>query len=182
MIKYIIFGILSIPVIIISWRTLFSLRSHGFYRFLSWECILWLFASNYRYWFIDPFSVRQVFSWIFLFISGYTVIAGAVLLKRKGRPGRESTQKALYRFEKTSQLVDTGIFKYIRHPLYSSLLFLTWGIFLKHITVPLIIISVLSSVFLFITALIDEKECIDYFGNEYRLYMKRTRRFIPFLI
>jgi len=179
--RYIIFATLSIPVIIISWRTLFKLRSHGFYRFLSWECILWLFASNYRYWFIDPFSIRQVFSWIFLFISGYAVIAGAVLLKRKGRPGRESKENELYGFEKTSQLVDTGIFRYIRHPLYSSLLFLTWGIFLKHITVPLLIISILSSVFLFITALIDEKECIDYFGAGYRLYMKRTRMFIPFL-
>ena len=179
--KYIIFGILSIPVIIISWRTLFSLRSHGFYRFLSWECILWLFASNYRYWFVDPFSVRQVFSWIFLIISAYVVIAGTVLLKRRGRPGRDSTQKSLYRFEETSLLVDTGIFKYIRHPLYSSLLFLTWGIFLKNITVPLLIISILSSIFLFITSLIDEKECIDYFGDEYRLYIKRTRRLIPYL-
>lgn len=182
MARYIIFGALSIPVIIISWRTLFKLRSHGFYRFLSWECILWLFACNYWYWFIDPFSIRQVFSWFFLFISGYNVVAGAVLLKRKGRPGRKSKQKTLYRFEETSQLVDTGIFRYIRHPLYSSLLFLTWGILLKHITVPLLIISILSSSFLLITALIDEKECINYFGKEYRLYMKRTRRFIPFLI
>ncbi|MBN1388862.1 MAG: isoprenylcysteine carboxylmethyltransferase family protein [Bacteroidales bacterium] len=180
--KYIIFATLSIPVIIISWRTLFDLRSHGFYRFLSWECILWLFAANYRYWFVEPFSVRQIFSWIFLVISACVVIMGVVQMKRKGRPGRDSRQKTLYRFEKTSHLVDTGIFRYIRHPLYSSLLFLTWGIFLKHITVTLLIISILSSLFLFITALIDEKECIDYFGDEYRQYMKRTRRFIPFLI
>ena len=180
--RLIIFGTLSIPVIIISWRTLFNLRLHGFYRFLSWECILWLFASNYRYWFVDPFSVRQVFSWALLFTSTYVVSEGAVLLKRKGKPGRGSKQKNHYRFEETSSLVDTGIFKYIRHPLYSSLLFLTWGIFLKNITVPLFIISIFSSLFLFITALIDEKECINYFGDEYRLYMKRTRMFVPFLI
>jgi len=122
-----------------------------------------------------------MFSWIFLIVSAYVVIAGAVLLKRRGRPGRESKQKTLYRFEKTSQLVDTGIFRYIRHPLYSSLLFLTWGIFLKHVTVTLLIVSILSSIFLFITSIIDEKECIAYFGNEYRLYMKRTRRLIPYL-
>lgn len=179
--RYIIFVTLSIPVIIISWRALFNLKSHGFYRFMSWECILWLFASNYRYWFVDPFSVRQVFSWIFLLVSAYAVIAGAVLLKRRGRPGREGSDKNLYTFEETSKLVDTGIFRYIRHPLYSSLLFLTWGILLKNITVPLLILSILSSIFLFITALIDEKECIDYFGDDYRLYMKRTRRFIPYL-
>ncbi len=179
--RFIIFGILSIPVIIISWRTLFNLSSHGFYRFLSWECILWLFACNYPYWFVDPSSVKQVFSWIFLVISAFVVLAGVVLMKRKGRPGRVGKQKSLYRFEETSLLVDTGIFKYIRHPLYSSLLFLTWGIFLKHITLMLLIISILSSVFLLITALIDEKECINYFGEEYRLYMRRTTRFIPYL-
>jgi len=180
--KFIIFGILSIPVIIISWRTIFNLRSHGFYRFLSWECIIWLFASNYRYWFVDPAGVKQVFSWIFLVVSAYVVLAGVILMKREGRPGRAGKQKSLYRFEETSRLVDTGIFKYIRHPLYSSLLFLTWGIFLKNTTLVLLIISILSSVFLLITALIDEKECIEYFGDEYRLYMKRSRMFVPFLI
>ena len=180
--RYIIFAILSIPVIIISWRTIFKIRTHGFYRFLSWECILWLFASNYRYWFVEPFSFKQIFSWIFLFVSGYVVIAGAVLLKKRGRPGRGGKDKSLYRFEETSKLVDTGIFKYIRHPLYSSLLFLTWGIFLKYTTLMLLIISILSSIFLFITAVYDERECIEYFGEEYRLYMKRTRRFIPYLI
>lgn len=31
----------------------------------------------------------------------------------------------LFAFEKTSTLVYSGIFKYIRHPLYSPLIFLT---------------------------------------------------------
>jgi len=53
-------------------------------------------------------------------------------MKKIGKPGMNRDNKALYQFEKTSELIDTGIFKYIRHPLYSSLLFLTWGIFLKN--------------------------------------------------
>lgn len=36
--------------------------------------------------------------------------------------------------------------------------------------------------FLYLTALFDEKECVKYFGNRYREYMKRTKRFIPFII
>jgi hypothetical protein len=47
----ILFGILSLPVIIISWRTLFNIKSHGFYRFIGWECIIWLFVHNYTFWF-----------------------------------------------------------------------------------------------------------------------------------
>jgi protein-S-isoprenylcysteine O-methyltransferase Ste14 len=179
--KYLVFGILSLPIVILSWRTLFKVRSHGFYRFFSWECIVWLLASNYKFWFDNPFCIRQVFSWVFLFIGAYLVIAGAILLKKAGKPVESRNEEALFEFEKTSELVDTGIFKYIRHPLYSSLIFLTWGIFLKNPTVQLFIVSFFSTVFLYSTALFDEKECIQYFGNKYREYMKRTKRFIPFL-
>lgn len=180
--RIILFGILSLPVVYLSWRTLFVVNSHGFYRFFSWECILWLFASDFKLWFDDPFSIRQIFSWIFLFISVYLVIAGVVLLKKKGKPLKNRDEKELFQFEKTSELIDEGIFKYIRHPLYSSLLFLTWGIFLKNTTNTLFLVAVVSSLFLFFTAIFDEKECIKYFGNQYAEYMKRTKRFIPFMM
>lgn len=176
------FGILSLPIVILSWRTLFKVRSHGFYRFFSWECIAWLLASNYRFWFENAFSIRQIVSWIFLFLGAYLVIAGVIWLKKAGKPAKTREEEALFEFEKTSELVDTGIFKYIRHPLYSSLIFLTWGIFLKNPTTQLFIVSVLSTAFLYLTAIFDEKECIQYFGDMYLGYMKYTKRFIPFLV
>ncbi|MFA5328356.1 MAG: isoprenylcysteine carboxylmethyltransferase family protein [Prolixibacteraceae bacterium] len=178
----VIFAILSIPVIIISWRTLFNFKSHGFYRFFSWECIAWLLASNYKFWFENVFSIRQIFSWILLFLGAYLVIAGVILLKKAGKPTTNRKEESLYAFEKTVELVDTGIFSYIRHPLYSSLLFLTWGIFLKNITVMLFFVAVGSSVFLYLTARFDEKECLQYFGAKYLEYMKLTKMFVPFLI
>lgn len=180
--RIIVFGILSLPVVFLSWRTLFAVESHGFYRFFSWECVLWLFVSDYKLWFDDPLSIRQIFSWIFLFLSVYLVVAGVLLLKKKGKPLKNRDEKELFQFEKTSELIDQGIFKYIRHPLYSSLLFLTWGIFLKNIDTSLLFVAVSSSLFLFFTAIFDEKECIKYFGNQYAEYMKRTKRFIPFII
>jgi protein-S-isoprenylcysteine O-methyltransferase Ste14 len=179
--KLIVFGILSLPVIYLSWRTLFNLKSHGFYRFFSWECIIWLFVSNFDHWFENPFGIKQVFSWIFLIFSVYLVLAGVLRMKKSGKSGNNRNDKELFQFEKTSELVDQGIFKFIRHPLYSSLLFLTWGIFLKNTTDLLLFLSLLSSVFLYLTALFDEKECITYFGEKYRDYMKRTKMFIPFI-
>lgn len=176
------FGILSLPVVILSWRTLFNITSHGFYRFFSWECILWLLVSNLRYWFIHPFSVQQIFSWIFLLFSVYLVLAGVILLKKAGKPGKKRDEQALFQFEKTSELIEIGIFKYIRHPLYSSLLFLTWGILLKQLTTVTLIVALMSTVFLFLTAIFDEKECIKFFGGKYIEYMKRSKRFIPFII
>ncbi|MFC2137567.1 methyltransferase family protein [Bacteroidota bacterium] len=180
--QLIIFGIFSIPVIIFSWKSLFDIKSHGFYRFISWECIVWLFSVNYKYWFIDPLSINQIISWVFLIVSAYLVIVSVFRLKKLGKQGKRRDEKTLFEFEKTTELIDTGIYKYIRHPLYSSLLFLTWGIFLKHTDFILLAVAILSSVFLFLTAKCDEKECLNYFGEKYSDYMKRSKRFIPFLI
>ncbi|MHC1703897.1 MAG: isoprenylcysteine carboxylmethyltransferase family protein [Tenuifilaceae bacterium] len=179
--KLLVFIALSILIIVLSWRSIFSIKNHGFYRFFSWECILWLAVSNFKYWFDNPFSFNQILSWIFLLISGYLVIAGVILLHKLGKPIKTREEEALYHFEKTSELVDTGIFKYIRHPLYASLIFLTWGIFLKNITAILLIISLLSTIFLYLTSIFDEKECINYFGEKYEEYMKRSKMFIPFI-
>ncbi len=180
--RVIIFLILSIPVIFISRRALFDPKHHGFYRFFSWECIIWLFAANYTYWFKDFFSFNQLISWILLIISGYLVIAGVVLMKKFGKSASARKEESLYKFEKTTELVEQGIFKQIRHPLYSSLIFLTWGIFLKNTSLELLVVSVLSTIFLFLTAVSDEKECIGFFGDKYLDYMKRTKRFIPYII
>ena len=180
--RYIIFGILSILIIAVSWRTLFNLKSHGFYRFLSWECVAWLFATNYKYWFEYPFSINQIFSWILLIMSGYLVIVGVVYMKKIGKPEKSRNEKTLYQFEQTTELVDKGIFKYIRHPLYSSLLFLTWGIFFKNVLIELLFISMLSTIFLYLTAIYEEKECLNFFGEKYVEYMKKSKRFIPYII
>lgn len=177
----ILFLVLSVPVILVSWRSLVNFRSHGFYRFFSWECILWLFVCNYRVWFTDPFGINQLLSWFLLILSAWVVIAGVLKLKKAGKAKNSRDDKDLYGFEKTTELVDTGIFKYIRHPLYASLLYLTWGIFFKHITVGTLVVSIFSSVFLYITARYDEKECIAYFGDKYRDYMARSKRFVPFV-
>jgi len=182
MLNLIIFGFLSVPVVIVSWRALLSPGSHGFYRFFSWECILWLLAFNYRFWFEDTFSLHQILSWVLLFLSAYLVIAGVILLKKSGKPNNNRNEKSLYQFEKTSVLIETGIFKYIRHPLYASLIFLTWGIFLKNPNFNLLLVSLISTAFLYLTARCDEKECLNFFCNEYMEYMKRTKMFIPFLI
>lgn len=180
--QLIIFGILSLPLILISWRTLFNVNSHGFYRFFSWECILWLFLSNYKFWFYKPFNYNQIASWILLVFAGFLVIAGFVLLHQAKKSIQERKEKTLYQFEKTTELIDWGIFNYIRHPLYSSLLMLTWGIYLKNSTFLLLIVALLSTLFLYIAAVYDEKECVKYFGQKYSEYIKRTKMFIPFIL
>jgi protein-S-isoprenylcysteine O-methyltransferase Ste14 len=177
----IVFALLSIPLIIISFRSLKKPGSHGFYRYFGWEAMLWLAIHNIRFWFTNPFSIPQIISWICLFYAFYLVIAGVILLQGKGKSHPSRQDPTLFSFEKTTELVETGLYRYIRHPLYGSLLFLSWGIFLKHMTVELLFVALFSSVMFYLTSRMDEKECIAYFGEVYRAYIKRTKMFIPFV-
>ena len=180
-ISLIIFLILSVPSIYISRKTIFKVRSHGFYRFLSWECILWLLANNYSTWFVNPFSLKQIISWILLISTIYPLVAGVILLMKAKDSEKRREEAELYPFEKTTELVTTGVYKYIRHPLYSSLLFLTWGIYFKNTTLTLLLVAFASSVFLYITGRMEERECVAYFGEKYREYMTKSKMFIPYL-
>jgi protein-S-isoprenylcysteine O-methyltransferase Ste14 len=109
------------------------------------------------------------------------VAHGVHLLRVIGKPNQNRSDQELLAFEKTSSLVTVGAYKYIRHPLYSSLLFLAWGAFLKDPSWLGILLVSLSSLFLLLTAKSDESECLRHFGNAYQTYMQDTKMFIPFL-
>jgi protein-S-isoprenylcysteine O-methyltransferase Ste14 len=180
--KLIAFVVGTAIIIYVSRASLLRPRSHGFYRFFVWEAVVVLFLLNVNYWFVRPFAWYQIIAWILLFTSIVPVVWGTILLRRKGKPvERRTGDPSLLAFETTTALVTTGIYRYIRHPLYSSLLLLTWGIFFK---VPSITGGGLASaatVLLYFTARADEAECIRFFGEQYREYMLKTRRFIPFI-
>jgi protein-S-isoprenylcysteine O-methyltransferase Ste14 len=84
-------------------------------------------------------------------------------------------------FEKTTTLVTTGVYCYIRHPLYSSLLFLAWGIFFKTPSWLGGLLALTATLCLAATARVEEAENLRFFGDAYRKYMKQTKMFIPFL-
>jgi protein-S-isoprenylcysteine O-methyltransferase Ste14 len=176
------FTLVSAVLIYISHASLRQPRSHGFYRFFAWEFILALFLLNINFWFQNPFTWNQLISWTLLFASLIPLVLGVFRLKSYGEPTtNRKSDSSLLAFEKTTQLVTSGIYKYIRHPLYSSLFLLTWGIFFKNISIIGMILAISATVFLVLTAKADEMECILFFGVEYQNYMKHTKRFIPLL-
>lgn len=169
-------------LIYVSRASLRSTRSHGFYRFFAWELILALFLLNVDLWFVNPFAWYQLIAWTLLFASLVPLIFGVRALRAGGKPdGELRDDPSLLAFENTSQLVTTGIYRYIRHPLYSSLLLLTWGIFFKSPGWPGLSLSIAATFLLLATTKADEAECIRFFGEPYREYMGRSKRFIPFL-
>jgi protein-S-isoprenylcysteine O-methyltransferase Ste14 len=180
--KLIAFAIATGLLIYISRTSLRQPETHGFYRFFAWESILLLFLLNVDKWFVNPFSWHQLIAWTLLFVSFVPLIFGVQSLRERGQPTEERPDDpSLYTFEKTTTLVTTGIYAYIRHPLYSSLLLLTWGIFFKAPSLPSTALALVATAFLIATARADEAECIRFFGDDYQTYMGKTKRFIPFL-
>jgi protein-S-isoprenylcysteine O-methyltransferase Ste14 len=165
----------TVVIIVFSW--FFSLkhkRYHAIPRFFVFESILILAMMNIRVWFHEPFSFLQIISWILLSLSAYVGIEGFLVLKRKGRSGKD--------FEATTVLVKSNIYKYIRHPLYMSLFLLGTGTMLKDPGLLQIVLGVVNMICVYFTAKIEEREMSARFGAAYSDYMLETRMFIPFLL
>jgi protein-S-isoprenylcysteine O-methyltransferase Ste14 len=179
--KLIAFVIVSVGLIYIS-RDSLRVRAHGFYRFFAWEAMLGLFLLNVDFWFVDPFAPHQLVAWTLLVVSLILVIEGVRLLRAIGKPDQSrKDDSATLAFEKTTTLVEVGAYKLIRHPLYSSLLFLNWGFFFKLPSFVGGILALLATIFLIATAKVEERENIRFFGSAYRAYIERTKMFVPFL-
>lgn len=82
----------------------------------------------------------------------------------------------------TGSLVESGIYKYIRHPQYTGLLLLSFGMMVEWATLPLLIIYPVM-VFMYVRlAKKEELDMIEEFGRDYQNYMDKTKMFIPYLI
>ncbi len=182
--RIVIFVVASGVLAHLSRRSIRTPGSHGRYRFLAWECVLGLLLLNVDAWFVDPTSPRQLVSWLALTASAVLVVWASVALRGHGRPTaeRRAGGAGLLAFEGTTQLVTTGAFARIRHPMYASLLLLAWGIALKRPTALAVSLATAASVLLQWTARAEERENLAYFGPAYARYMAATTRFIPWLL
>lgn len=168
-------------IVYVSRASLLAPRSHGFYRFFAWETILALAVLNLERWFANPFAWHQLVSWALLIVSAFLVIHGVQLLRQRGQQNAQRSDSPMLEFEKTTAIVTAGAYRYIRHPLYSSLLFLAWGIAFKAPGWLNGLLALVATAFLVATAKAEEVEDMRFFGPAYREYMRRTRMFIPFL-
>jgi protein-S-isoprenylcysteine O-methyltransferase Ste14 len=161
-------------IILFSWFvSIREQRYHGIPRFFAFEGLLMLGLVQSPAWFIDPLSIRQIFSWLMLTLSVFYAVIAFVLFQLHGKPGRN--------FENTTKLVTTGLYHYIRHPMYTSLLILGVGMFLKSISWQSIILLIIIIIALYITCKVEEKEMLKKFGDEYKAYISKTKMFIPYL-
>jgi len=180
--KIIIFCILSLPLLFFSWQSLFNFKKHGLYRFIVWESILWIAVQNYRYMIVERFDLQQYFSSVLMLTSLLFVVSAVFVMRKKGVANKQRRDDTLLGFEKTTVLITSGIFKYVRHPMYSSLMLLLWGVLFRKVEAALVIIALIATLLCLLAAFIEERENIEYFGENYKQYMQRTKMFIPYVI
>jgi protein-S-isoprenylcysteine O-methyltransferase Ste14 len=181
MLNLVVFLLGTLGFMVLTQRILKEHHLYGFPRFFAFEAILGLVVLNAGEWFNQPFSVPQLVSWVLLISSACLAIWSFQVLRTLGEPADAAKETGKQPFEKTTQLVTTGPYRLIRHPLYGSLLYLAWGVFLKQINLVSVLLALVASLALFLTAIYEERENLLKFGDEYADYMQHSKRFIPFI-
>lgn len=78
------------------------------------------------------------------------------------------------------QLVTKGIFRYIRHPHYTSLLIIGFGLAFFFYSLAALLVAVITIPIMILSILDEEKLLIKQYGEEYKSYMKKVPwRVIP---
>ena len=75
------------------------------------------------------------------------------------------------------KLVLNGLYRWVRHPLYTCSLLLIW--LAPSMTWNLLALNLGVSAYLWIGSIFEERKLVEQFGKEYEEYRKRTPRIIP---
>lgn len=162
-------------------RQLINPGCHGFYRFFALEGILALALLNLAIEGRDLFTPLRLLSGLFMTSSLVLVIVSLRQLQQGGKNRRNDCPEN-FTFENTVQLVTHGIYQYVRHPMYTSLLLLAWGIFLQDPSWLAAIIALEVSLMLICTIRVEEQENRVFFGEAYVHYQQSNKMLIPFVL
>ena len=78
-------------------------------------------------------------------------------------------------------LMTAGPYKFLRHPIYASLLYFIWAGVASHLSLLNVLLGSVPTVGLSIRMLAEERLVIEKYP-EYLTYASRTKRVIPFIL
>lgn len=134
--------------------------------------VLSFVASSYKL--IPIYTIPQL-DFLFVLVGVISIMLGIVLWLAAVVNSRISENI------KNKNLVTTGVYAYVRHPIYSCFLFVTTGVIIISQNILLFILPLIFWVFLTVTLKkTEEKLLLGEFGEEYTIYSNKVNRLIPF--
>lgn len=79
------------------------------------------------------------------------------------------------------ELIVSGIYKYVRHPLYFGLILIGLGVFLLFPAKAIAVTIAIMYLYIIIGSKLEERKLINEFGNHYIEYSKNVKALIPFI-
>jgi protein-S-isoprenylcysteine O-methyltransferase Ste14 len=83
--------------------------------------------------------------------------------------------------EKKPELVLSGMYRFVRHPLYFATIILILGLFLLIPTQKMGLVLLISYVYILVGYRLEERKLVAVFGTTYTTYQKRVKALIPYL-
>lgn len=124
------------------------------------------------------FSFRSLFSFV---IPGSLLAVLGLLgaIWARINLGRNWSGYVTYKEDQT--LVTTGPYKYVRHPIYTSMILMFIGTILYYGSLFISIFLIILGITFILRTRKEEEIMIRLFGEKYTDYMKRTKRLIPLI-
>jgi len=122
------------------------------------------------------------FSWGFPWVSylGFFLFFFGLLVNWASIATLNKQWSAVVVIKPDHKLVDTGIYKHIRHPIYAALLLQILGFGLTLANWITILVLVVPNAFGFAYRIyVEERALAEHFGEAYIGYARKTRRLIP---
>jgi len=110
---------------------------------------------------------------LLIMIGGIVTVIGRAQISRFG--------SGILQIEDDHSLITTGIYEYIRHPIYAGGLLGIMGIYMAFRS--LLTLTVVTILYFFIMRhriSFEEEMLLEEFGDEYKNYMKKTKKLIPY--
>lgn len=180
MVKYIIFAAVEICIIIF-WMA-GAIRSkvrHEITMSIGYFLFIALCFENFgsllpfQYWEVGSILALKIIGFALLGISVVIALTAFLTMKILGRPKKG--------WEDTTQLIESGIFSLVRHPIYFAAFLASTGVFFIKISILSIILVCVSDILFFLAAFYEDKLDEEKFGEAYKEYKNKTKLFIPFI-
>jgi len=111
---------------------------------------------------------------------GFLIIGGIIMIISRIQLGKYGTP--VVHTGEDHKLVTKGFYKVVRHPMYFGAIFMMVGSYLAFKSIFVLIGMTILNIFLTKMRIqIEEETLIETFGEEYRNYMKRTKKLIPLI-